>query len=157
MDKSRERTLVILKPDAILRNLLGNVVTRFENKGLKIVALKMMHLDDVLLSEHYSHHKEKPFFKDLTNYMKMSPVVIMCLEGLEAIKVVRLMCGPTLAREAAPGTIRGDLSLSISSNIIHASDSEENAKAEIKRFFKDDEICSYERHDYELIYSNDEK
>lgn len=151
-----EQTLIILKPDAVQRGLLGDILSRFERKGLKIVALKMMHLDDVLLIEHYAHLKDKPFFAGLKEYMKTSPVVIACLEGVEAVKVVRTLCGPTASREALPGTIRGDFSVSTQSNIIHASDSKETAENEIKRFFDAKEMCSYQKCDFEIIYAKDE-
>lgn len=151
-----EQTLIILKPDAVQRGLLGDILSRFERKGLKIVALKMMHLDDVLLIEHYVHLKDKPFFAGLKEYMKTSPVVIACLEGVEAVKVVRILCGPTASREALPGTIRGDFSVSTQSNIIHASDSKETAENEVKRFFDAKEMCSYQKCDFEIIYAKDE-
>ncbi len=156
MSKAKEKTLIILKPDAVQRGLLGDIISRFEKKGLKIVGLKMAHLDDVILTEHYIHHKDKPFFDDLKKFMSQSPVVLACLEGVEAIKVVRAMCGPTSGREAPAGTIRGDFSISVSSNIIHSSDSEETAEKEIKRFFKEEELFSYDRCDFSVIYSKDE-
>ena len=156
MSKALERTLIILKPDAVQRNLLGEIILRFERKGLKIVGLKMMKLDDVLLTEHYIHLKDKPFFEGLKKFMKGSPVVVACLEGVDSIKVVRTLCGPTSGREAAPGTIRGDFSISMSSNIVHASDSEKTAKEEIERFFKEDELFSYNRCDFDVIYASDE-
>ena len=156
MEKSSERTLIILKPDAVQRNLLGDIITRFERKGLKMVGLKMMRLDDVILTEHYVHLKDKPFFDGLKKFMKESPVVVACLEGVDSIKVVRTLCGPTSGREAAPGTIRGDFSISMSSNIVHASDSEKAAKEEVDRFFEDKELFSYNRCDSHIIYASDE-
>lgn len=117
----------------------------------------MMQLDDVILTEHYIHHKDKPFFDDLKEFMKKSPVVVACLEGLEAVSVVRAMCGETSGRKAQPGTIRGDFSMSVSSNIIHSSDSLETAQKEVERFFNEDELTSYQRSDYEIIYAPDEK
>jgi len=152
-----ERTLVILKPDALQRNLLGDIIARFEKKGLKIVAMKMMALDDVILTEHYIHHKDKPFFTKLKDFMKQSPCVVLCLEGLESVKVVRDLCGPTLGRVAPPGTIRGDFSMSIQANIIHSSDSLETAKQEVKRFFKSDELYEYKKMDTDIVYIEEER
>ncbi|MBS3177002.1 nucleoside-diphosphate kinase [Candidatus Woesearchaeota archaeon] len=152
-----EKTLIIIKPDAINRGLLGEIVQRFERKGLKIVAMKMMHLHDKLLEEHYPHIKDKPFFPGVKKFMQASPTVVLVLEGFEAVEVVRLMCGPTKASIAPAGTIRGDYALSVQSNVVHASDSKETAKKEIKRFFKEDEILNYEKIDYELILAPDER
>lgn len=146
-----ERTLILCKPDSLQRNLLGEVINRFERKGLKIVGLKMMGLDDVLLDDHYQHHKDKPFFDNLKNFMKSSPVVAMVLEGQEAVAAVRLIVGATKGAEADAGTIRGDLAMT-TQNIVHASDSIENAEVEIKRFFKDEEIFEYTKWDTDLIY-----
>lgn len=151
-----ERTLIIIKPDAIQRNLMGEIITRFERKGLKIVALKMAQLGDALVEEHYGHHKEKPFFAGLKRYMQSAPVVIMVLEGVKAISATRLIVGPTRSYEADAGSIRGDYSISAQTNIVHASDSPEAAKSEIKRFFKDDEILDYARHDLPFLYADDE-
>lgn len=153
----KERTLVIIKPDAFQRGLLGQILQRFERKGLKIAGLKMVHLNDVLLEEHYSHHKEKPFFAGLKNFMKQSPCVVVCLEGLEAISVVRTLCGPTSGRAALPGTIRGDFSISTQANIVHASDSVENAEKEIYRFFNHDEIYNYDKCDIGQVYGEEER
>ncbi len=150
-----EKTLVIIKPGAVVRGFIGDVIRRFENKGLKIVAMKMKQLDDKILEEHYAHHKDKPFFPRLMRYMKSSPVVLMVIEGKDAVEVVRRMAGSTNGREAPSGTIRGDFSMSIQNNIIHASDSKENAEIEVKRFFSDDEIYSYKRLE-NFVYSEDE-
>lgn len=152
-----ERTLIIIKPDALQRNLLGEIVHRFERKGLKIIGLKMIQLDDVLLEEHYFHHKDKPFFDGLKNYMKLSPVVVMALTGLNAVNAVRLIVGPTKGYEADAGSIRGDFSISSQSNIVHASDSKENAETEIGRFFKPNEIFEYKKLDFGVIYAEDER
>lgn len=151
-----ERTLVLLKPDALQRNLLGEIISRFEKKGLKIVGLKMIKLSEEILEEHYAHHKDKPFFRDLVDFMKSSPVVAMVLEGIEAVKAVRLITGPTSGREADAGSIRGDFSMSQQHNIIHASDSPEIAEKEIQRFFKQDEIFEYQKIDLTAIYSREE-
>ena len=153
----KERTLIIIKPDALQRNLLGKIIERFEQKGLKIVGLKMMRLDDVLLDEHYAHHKDKPFFESLKKFMKNSPVAVMVLEGLEAVKVARMICGATSGRQADVGTIRGDFSMSTQANIVHASDSAEMAEKEIWRFFNADEIFDYRKIDFEHIYGEEER
>lgn len=140
-----EKTLVIIKPDAIQRNLLGEIIQRFERKGLQIVGLKMMQIEDLLINDHYSHHQDKPFFEGLKRFMQSSPVVVMALAGINAISAVRLIVGPLKSYEADAGTIRGDFSLSLQSNIVHASDSLETAKIELERFFKADEFCEYNR------------
>ncbi len=150
-----EKTLIILKPDAVTRNLIGEVIHRFERKGLKITAMKMQYLEDKLLEEHYAHHKDKPFFKNLKAFMQKTPSVLMVLEGKEAVEVVRKMCGVTKGTEALPGTIRGDFSVSVQANIIHASDSIATAETEIKRFFKEKELHSYQKIDSTIIYSED--
>ena len=152
-----ERTLVIIKPDAVNRGLVGEIIGRLEKKGLEIVGIKMSHLKDEELQEHYAHHKDKPFFKDLVNFMKHSPSVMMAVEGVGAIEAVRFLAGSTYGLEAAPGTIRGDLSMSRSNNIIHASDSAENAKVEIDRFFDKDELFSYKRVDWQEVYNQEEQ
>ena len=149
--------MVLIKPDALQRNLLGKIIERFEHKGLKIVGLKMMQLSDVLLEDHYAHHKDKPFFESLKKFMASSPVVAMVLEGLEAVKIVRMLCGATSGREADIGTIRGDFSMSTQANIVHASDSVETAEKEIWRFFNSDEIFDYQKIDFSLIYGEEER
>ena len=153
----QEKTLIIIKPDALQRNLLGEIIHRFERKGLKIIGMKMMQLEDVLLEEHYSHHKDKPFFESLKKYMKSSPVVVMALSGIKAISAVRLIVGPTKGYEADAGSIRGDFSMSGQTNIVHASDSLENAEKEIKRFFKPDELFDYKKIDFEFVYGEEER
>ena len=140
-----QRTLVLIKPDAIQRELAGEIITRFERKGLKTVAMKMTHLDEMTLTEHYGHLKDKPFFGDLKKFMMQTPVVAMVLEGYDIIEVVRVIVGATNPRKADAGTIRSDLSMNVPSNIIHASDSLEAAATEIKRFFADDEIFAYDK------------
>lgn len=139
-----EKTLILIKPNAIQRGLMGDIVTRFERKGLRIVGLKMMYLTDDLLKEHYAHLVERPFYPYLKASMQVAPVVACCLEGAEAVETVRLMVGVTNSRKALPGTIRGDFSMSGEQNVVHASDSIENALVEIKRFFRDDELFDYE-------------
>lgn len=151
-----ERTLIIIKPDALNRGISGKVLARFEEKGLKIVALKMVWLDEKLLREHYAHLASKPFFPDIVKFMSSSPVVVGVLEGRNAIELVRGMCGVTDANKAAPGTIRGDFAISTSRNVIHASDTPETAKIEIGRFFKPEEIFSYQHSNTRYLYAEDE-
>lgn len=156
MSGVKEKTLVLVKPDAIQRGLLGEIVTRFEKKGLKLVGVKMIALDEALLREHYAHLADKPFFPGLAKFMQSTPVVAMCWEGLEVVEAVRKITGITKAREAESGSIRGDLAMSVSCNVVHASDSVENAEKEVKRFFKDDEIFDYDKSEYMHIYAKDE-
>lgn len=151
-----ERTLIIIKPDAVQRSLLGEIIARFERKGLKILGLKMIQLEDAILENHYSHLADKPFFGGIKDFMKSTPVVVMVLEGVDAVEAVRIIVGPTKGRAADAGSIRGDFSMSIQTNIVHASDSAENAKAEISRFFKEDEIFNYQKVDLNFVYSQDE-
>lgn len=140
-----QKTLVLVKPDALQRDLLGEVLTRFERKGLKIVALKFIHLTEELLDEHYAHLKDKPFFPDLKVFMMQTPVAAMVLEGLDCVEAVRKLVGATNPREADAGTIRADLSMNVPSNLVHASDSPEAAADEVKRFFKADELYDYRK------------
>jgi nucleoside-diphosphate kinase len=151
-----EKTLIIMKPDAMQRNLLGQIISRFERKGLKIVGIKMLQLGDELLEEHYAHHKDKPFFQEIKRYMKSSPVIVMALAGINAISATRLIVGPTKGYEADAGSIRGDFSMSAQSNLIHASDSKETAEKEMERFFKKDELFDYVKIDTGFLYSKDE-
>lgn len=151
-----QKTLIILKPSAIQRLLVGEVINRIERKGLRLVGMKMIQLDDEILNEHYAHLISKPFFKRIKDSMMATPVIVCCLEGVDAIQVVRTLTGFTNGRLAAPGTIRGDFSMSQQENIIHASDSIESAEAEIKRFFKPDEIFDYKFAMTDSIYANDE-
>ncbi len=135
-----ERTLVLVKPDGVKRGLIGEVISRFERKGLKIKALKMVWLDKSKAEEFYSVHKDKPFFNSLVEFITSGPIVAMVLEGDSAISVVRLMIGATDGRKAAPGTIRGDFALDIQNNVVHASDSEESFKREFSVLFSEEEI-----------------
>ena len=152
-----ERTLIILKPDAVQRGLVGTVLARFEERGFSIAGMKMVKLTPELLREHYSHIADKPFFPGIAAFMSSSPVVVAVIEGKEAVQVTRDMCGPTNARKAASGTIRGDFALSMQCNVIHASDSVESAQKEVARFFKQDELHSYSRMLNDVTYSADEK
>jgi nucleoside-diphosphate kinase len=150
-----ERTLIIMKPDTLQRSLVGQIIHRFERKGLRIIGMKMMRLEDVTLEEHYAHIKDKPFFVGIKNYMKSSPVIVMALSGINAVSATRLIVGPTKAYEADAGSIRGDFSLSMQSNIVHASDSLENARAEVRRFFKKEDLFEYEKNDFAYIYADE--
>lgn len=151
-----EKTLVILKPSCVQRALIGAVISRFENKGLRLAAMKMVQLDDTILEEHYAHLKDEPFFNRIRNSMKASPVIVQAWEGLDAIRVVRSMTGATNGRNAEPGTIRGDMSISSQENIVHASDSPESAAVELKRFFADNEVFDYKPSVFAYLYANDE-
>ena len=151
-----QKTLVILKPSCLMRGLIGEVTKRFEQKGLRLAGMKMCQLTDEQMSEHYAHHAGKPFFQQLKDAMTVTPVVVCCYEGVDAVEVVRQLVGPTNGRKAAPGTIRGDLSMSFQENIVHASDSAEAAEIELKRFFNDGEIFDYKKPGMEFIYASDE-
>ncbi|MBR1527241.1 MAG: nucleoside-diphosphate kinase [Prevotella sp.] len=151
-----EKTLVLLKPSCVQRQLIGEIITRFERRGLRIAGLKLMQLTDEILREHYSHLVDRPFFQSLADSMMDSPVVAMVLEGKDAVHVVRTMTGSTNGREAAPGTIRGDYSVSNQQNIVHASDSSENAIIEINRFFKPEEVIDYKSSVVNYIYGDGE-
>ena len=138
-----ETTLILFKPDAISKQLCGKVLARFEEAGLKIRGLKMFRCSDDLLKEHYAHIADKPFFPEVMKFMQQTPVVGMALEGEGAVQRVRDLLGPTDSRKAAPGTIRGDFGVDVMVNVCHASDSADSAAAELKRFFRDDELQTY--------------
>ncbi len=140
-----ERTLVLVKPDAVQRGLIGEVISRIERTGLKLVALKMIHMDKELAGRHYAIHQGKPFFEGLVGFITSSPLVAAVFEGPNAVEVVRKTMGATDPVKAAPGTIRGDLALDIGRNAVHGSDSKENAEKEINLFFSPREIVSYKR------------
>ena len=140
-----EKTLILLKPDALQRGLVGKIISRLEGRGLQIVGMKMLKLGQAECDEHYAHLKDKPFYPKLAEFMTSAPVIAMVVQGAEAVKIARNMCGPTNAREAPAGTIRGDFSLSTQYNVIHASDSLETANKEIARFFKKDELHEWKR------------
>ena len=151
-----EKTLVILKPSCVQRSLIGEVISRFEKKGLRLAGMKMMLLDNTILNEHYAHLKDKPFFERVKKSMQSCPVIVQCWEGIDAAKVVRNIIGITNGRTAAAGTIRGDFSVSAQENIVHASDSAESAKIELNRFFREDEIFNYKLSTLAYLYANDE-
>jgi len=139
-----ERSLVLLKPDTVQRGLIGELITRLEEKGLKISAMKLMQVSEDLAKRHYEEHLEKDFFSDLFNFITSSPIVAMVVEGDQAVSVIRKMMGATNPFEADPGTIRGDYGLDLTKNLVHGSDSAESAKREIDLFFDEDEIVDYE-------------
>lgn len=142
-----ETTLILFKPDAVAKNLVGTVLARFEKEGFRIRGLKMIHLSDEILADHYSHIADKPFFPSVRGFMQETPVIALALEGEDVISRVRDLLGPTDSKAAAPGTIRGDFGDKEGDakmrNVCHASDSPEAAAAELKRFFKDGEIFSF--------------
>ena len=140
-----ERTLVLVKPDGVQRLLAGRIIGRFEERGLKIVGLKLLHVDRALAERHYAIHRERPFFAGLVAFITSSPLVALALEGPNAIAVVRSMVGATRPNEAAPGTIRGDFALETAQNLIHASDGPETATAELAMWFRPEELVDYPR------------
>ncbi|WP_442509821.1 nucleoside-diphosphate kinase [Novipirellula sp. SH528] len=139
-----QRTLVLLKPDCVQRRLMGEIIARFEAKGLHVVGMKMLRVTPELSQQHYAEHVEKPFYSGLEEFITAAPVVALAIDGLDVIHVVREMLGATNGLKAAPGTIRGDLSSSRQMNLVHASDSVESAKRELKLYFRDEEICDYD-------------
>ncbi len=138
-----ERSLILLKPDCVQRRLMGRIVSRFEDKAINIIAMKMLQVTPELTKQHYAEHVEKPFYPALESFITGAPVVAMVLEGLEVIRVVREMLGATNGLNAAAGTIRGEMSSSRQMNLVHASDGPEAAAREISLYFRDEEICSY--------------
>ena len=146
-----------MKPCVIQRGIAGEIISRFEKKGLKLVAMKMARLDDELLSAHYSHLKERPFFPWILDSMKAAPVILCCWEGYDAVQVVRTMAGATKGSMAVPGTIRGDYSLSAQENIVHTSDSLENAAVELERFFSPEDYFDYDSVLDPFKYAPDER
>lgn len=151
-----QQTLVILKPSCVERCLVGEVISRIQKRGLIITGMKMMQLDEKILREHYAHLVEKPFFPGLAASMMASPVICLVLKGVDVIEVFRKMTGVTNGRKAEPGTLRGDFCMSGQANIIHASDSPENAEIEIARFFKPEEVFDYMPSNARFLYGDDE-
>ena len=140
-----ERSLVLIKPDAMQRGLANTIISRLERQGLKLVALKMLHMDKALAQRHYSIHTDKPFFKDLVDYISSAPIIAAVFEGKEAVEAIRKIMGATDPAKAEAGTIRGDFGLDIGRNTIHGSDSIETAEEEIKLFFSEEEIFDYHK------------
>jgi nucleoside-diphosphate kinase len=152
-----ERTLIIAKPDAVQRGLIGEIITRLERKGLKLIGMKMASLDEAMLRSHYAEHVDKDFYAGLEQFMKSSPVVLMAWEGFQCVDSVRGLVGATNPREAAPGSIRGDFAQGQGRNLIHASDSPSTGQAEVASFFKDDELFDYDKSEYMHIYEENER
>lgn len=152
-----ERTAVLVKPDGLQRGLIGEIISRFERKGLKLVALKMLPMNDEQLSDWYVEHKEKSFFNDLKSFMSSMPIVAMVWEGVDAVRVVRGLVGTTSGREAEAGSIRGDFSMSQQLNLIHASANLSDAEREIKIVFDQDELCEYHGALEPVVYADFER
>ena len=148
----KQRTFTMLKPDAVKRRLTGEILTRFEKRGLKVIAAKTLMISEDLAKTHYGEHSDKPVFNDLISYITSGPVFAMVLEGDDVISLVRKMVGATNPKEADIGTIRGDYGIDTGRNIVHASDSEESAQREINLFFDETEFCDYELPDEDIIY-----
>jgi nucleoside-diphosphate kinase len=151
-----EKTLILLKPDTIQRGLVGNIISRFENKGFQLVAIKMINMSNDMINQHYSHIRNIPTYQEIADYMSSGPIIAMCWQGLDVIDTARKLCGSTNARNAKPGTIRGDFGMSIQKNLIHVSDSKESAKNEVQRFFDSFELNDHITHNIATIYSKSE-
>jgi nucleoside-diphosphate kinase len=149
-----EKTLILAKPDAVQRGLIGEIIKRFEAKGLKLIGIKMMSVSSVILKAHYAHIADKPFYTDVEKFMQSSPLVAMAWEGFDCVEAVRTLVGITDARKAAPGTIRGDLGMAVGRNLVHASDSAENGEEEVKRFFLEDELFVYKKTEWLHVFES---
>lgn len=152
-----EKTLIIAKPDAVQRGLIGQIITRLERKGLKMVGLKMTSLDEAKLRTHYAEHVEKSFYTGLEEFMKSSPVVVMAWEGYQCVESVRMLVGSTNPRQAEPGSIRGDFAIGTGRNLIHASDSKASGESEVAHFFDADELFEYDKSEYSHVYEANER
>jgi len=152
-----EKTLIIAKPDAIQRGLVGEIIRRLEAKGLKLIGMKMASLDETMLRLHYAEHVEKGFYAGLEEFMKSSPVVLMAWEGFECVESVRHIVGATNPRQAQPGSIRGDLAIGTGRNLIHASDSKDSGESEVANFFSNKELFDYDKSEYIHIYEDFER
>ncbi len=153
---NHERTFVIIKPGALQRGIVGEIITRFERRGMKLVAMKMSQPGAAVFQEHYAHLKDKPFFPWIIDSMTAAPMILCCWEGYKAVQVIREMAGTTRSFMAAPGTIRGDYSVSAQENIVHTSDSLENAKIELDRFFNAEDYFDYSSPMTQYFYAPDE-
>ena len=142
----------MIKPDGVQRGLVGDIVARFERRGLKIAAMKMLLVSEDLAKKHYEEHSAKPFFPSLVSFIRSGPVVAMVIEGKDVVPIVRSMVGATKPKDSSPGTIRGDLAVDMGRNVIHASDSPESAKREISLYFNSSEIATYKRIDEQWLY-----
>ncbi|MED4969966.1 MULTISPECIES: nucleoside-diphosphate kinase [Bacillaceae] len=147
-----QRTFIMVKPDGVQRNLIGEIVARFEKKGFQLVGAKLMQVSRELAEQHYAEHKERPFFGELVDFITSGPVFAMVWEGENVIAAARQMMGKTNPQEAAPGTIRGDYGLTVGKNVIHGSDSPESAEREIRLFFKEEELVNYSKLMNEWVY-----
>ncbi|WP_085992032.1 nucleoside-diphosphate kinase [Oceanobacillus senegalensis] len=147
-----EKTFLMVKPDGVQRNLVGDIVSRFESKGFKLAGAKLMQISKETAETHYGEHKEKPFFGELVDFITSGPVFAMVWEGENVIATARNMMGKTNPQEALPGTVRGDFGLTVGKNVIHGSDSPESAEREINLFFEKEEILSYQKQDSEWVY-----
>ena len=147
-----ERTFVMVKPDGVQRGLVGEIISRFESRGLRVSAMKMMRIPRELAERHYEEHSEKPFYEPLISYITSGPVICMVLEGENVVSVVRTMMGKTNPQDAAPGTIRADLAQVTGRNVVHGSDSSESARREIALFFNDYELQEYRKPDEEWLF-----
>jgi len=152
-----ERTLVLAKPDAVQRGLVGEIIKRLELKGLKLIGLKMITVDSALLKAHYAHIADKPFYHDVEDFMQSSPVVAMAWEGFECVNAVRILVGPTNSRQAPAGTIRGDFGMAMGRNLVHASDSAENGAKEVDRFFDSKDLLVYNKTEWAHVYEEHER
>ena len=150
--KTRERTFIMVKPDGVQRGLVGHVISRLEQKGLKLIAMKMIQIAPEMAARHYGEHQGKPFYEGLIEFIISAPVVAMVWEGDDVVETSRTLIGATDPRKADPGSIRGDLALFTGKNIVHGSDSPDSAKREIALFFEDDELCSYSISDESHLY-----
>ena len=151
-----EKTLIILKPCAIRRDLIGEIIHRFEMKGMQLCGIKMMQLNDAILNEHYAHLADRPYFQRIKNSMMKTPVIVSVWKGVDIVEIAHHMAGATNGREAAQGTIRGDYSVSIQENIVHTSDTVENAKTEIARFFRPEEVFDFKQLSNSVLYAENE-
>lgn len=149
-----ERTLIILKPDALQRGLCGEILARFERRGFRIIALKSLRISEQLAREHYAEHEGKPFFAALVAYITAAPVIVLALEGPSAIAAARATVGATQPRDAAPGSIRGEFALAVGRNLVHASDGPDSAQRELRLFFQDDELLRWQRAGDEWIFED---
>ncbi|WP_101844092.1 nucleoside-diphosphate kinase [Halobacillus sp. Marseille-P3879] len=147
-----EKTFLMIKPDGVQRNLIGEVTTKFENKGFKLAGAKLMTIDRALAEEHYGEHKGKPFFEELVNFITSGPVFAMVWEGENVISTARQMMGATNPQEASPGTVRGDYGLTVGKNVIHGSDSQQSAEREIGLFFQKNEMIDYNKDNLSWVY-----
>ena len=152
-----ERTLIIAKPDAVQRGLIGEIIARLERKGLKLIGMKMATLDEAMLRIHYAEHVQKPFYAGLEEFMKGSPVVLMAWEGYQCVESIRILVGATNPRQALAGTVRGDFAIGTGRNLIHASDSKDSGVSEVSNFFDTDELFVYDKSEYVHIYEKTER